>query len=99
VLQLLKQPGLPLPRTRLTVARCLDGTLRIEHRGREFAFEDVTETRRHALRRAPETKQAVQRTPVPPAAAHPWRQGLPPMNERYAAANYNSQATKYSASP
>lgn len=99
VLQVLRQPDLPLPRAMLTVARRLDGTLKVEHKGRELAFEDVTETRRHAVRGTPETKEGVARTPVLPAATHPWKQGLPPIRERYAAANYNSQAIKYSASP
>jgi len=99
VLQVLRQPDLPLPRTRITVARCLDGTLRVEHRGRELAFEDVTETRTHAVRRVTGTKPPAPRTPVIPAPTHPWKQGLPPVSVRYAAANYNSQTIRYSAGP
>ena len=98
MLQVLRQPDLPLPGRRLTVARCLDGTLRVEHKGRELAFEDVTGTRQPAGRRVPQSGSQAHRAPVIPAATHPWKQGLPPVRERYAAAQYNSQAIRYSAS-
>ncbi len=99
ILQVLRQPGLPLPGRRLTVARCLDGTLRVEHKDRELAFEDVTDVRPRPVRHVPEHSAHGPRTPVTPPATHPWKQGLPPVRERYAAAQYNSQAINYPAGP
>lgn len=101
VLQILRQPGLPLVGRKLTVARCLDGTLRVEHDGRELAFQDVTSIWARPVREEawPQPGPTAPRPPAVPAPAHPWRQGLPREHPSYAAANYNSQRNAYSPSP
>ena len=101
VLQILRQPGLPLVGRKLTVARCLDGSLRVEHDGRELAFQDVTSIWARPVREEawPQPGPTAPRPPAVPAPAHPWRQGLPREHPSYAAANYNSQRNAYSPSP
>lgn len=99
VLQVKKQPGLPLPGKTLAVARCLDGTLRVERDGRELVFEDITETWTRPARPEPAPPERRASHAVTPAPDHPWKKGLPPVRHGYAAALSNSQEIRYSASP
>jgi len=99
VLQIKKQAGLPLPGRRLTVARRMDGSLAIEHNGRELVFEDITETwvRPSKPEQGPSKERAS--SAVTPSPEHPWKKGLPPVRHGYAAALSNSQESRYWAGP
>lgn len=90
-IQILKQPHLPLPRAKVTVACCLDGRLVIEHEGRELAWSSVIEA-------PPPAHERTERALWAPAPDHPWRNPLPHVAARYAS-TYNSQEQRYWSQP
>lgn len=98
ILQVLKQPGVPLPGRKVIVAQNLDGELLIEAGEFELGFEDVTDTFVRPDRQAT-PKVEEQQAPQKPGPDHPWR-NLPRIpDRRWAAAQYNSQERTFLSSP
>lgn len=70
-LQIQKQPGLPRPATKITVATYLDGSLHLRHKDRDLLFKDITEQQQ---REAPAKRQVSNASHAhTPPPDHPWR--------------------------
>ena len=69
--QISAQSPLPPARSKVTIRKRLDGSLRIHYRGRDVAFEEL------AARPVRETREIIKpRKQWKPAPDHPWRKGI-----------------------
>jgi transposase len=83
--QVTRQSSLPPAKQRITVLRRLDGSLRMEYRGREIQFKEIREQ---------DAEKVVQETPQTtsekwrPAPDHPWRNSFRKTNQPMARRPY-----------
>jgi transposase len=73
ILQITRQSSLPPTKKRITILKRLDGSLRMEYRGQEIQFKELTEV---PSEKADQGAAEIQKDKWHPGSDHPWRKSF-----------------------